>query len=196
VGIAEALAADGDFEVVGEAGDGSQVLPLVRRTRADAVLLDLRMPAMDGFGCLERLRDRHPGVKVVMLASESDPALIAAAFKRGACGYVVKTVEPRDLGPAIREALDGTAYHAAGLPGINDEAVAHAAGLSRREFEIVRAVARGLSNRAIAHELWISEQTVKFHLRNVYRKLGVSNRTEAARWAHDHGIQTGAAPTS
>jgi DNA-binding NarL/FixJ family response regulator len=194
MGIAQALAADGGFEIVGEAGNGAQVLPLVRSRRVDAVLLDLRMPAMDGFRCLERLRARHPGVKVVVIASESDPALIEAAFKRGACGYIVKTVEARDLGAAIREALNGTAFHASGLPGVSDTTVAHAAGLSEREVDVVRAVGRGLSNKAIAHELWISEQTVKFHLRNVYRKLDVSNRTEAARWAHDNGIQTGPPP--
>ena len=84
--------------------------------------------------------------------------------------------------------MDGTAYHALGLPALNESTVARAAGLTERELEIVKAVARGLSNKAISKELWVTEQTVKFHLTNVYRKLGVANRTEAARWAFSHGF--------
>jgi DNA-binding NarL/FixJ family response regulator len=190
VGIRRALEHAGEFEVVGEAHDGSEVLPLVGRTEPDVVLLDLRMPGMDGIECLERLRARHAAVDVVMLANEADPAQIEAAFVRGARGFVVKTIDPDELAPSILDALSSSEPRAYGLAVLNDAVVAATAGLSERELEILRTVSRGLSNKAIARELWISEQTVKFHLTNIYRKLGISNRTEAARWALGRGIHS------
>jgi len=186
-GVRKALEADG-FEIVGEASSGPEVLPLVGRKSPDVVLLDLRMPGMDGLTCLQRIRAEHPEVKVVMCSMSSDPDQIQGAFKRGACGYILKTINPIDLGSAIRQAVEGTAYHALGLPAMNDETVARSAGLTERESEIVKAVARGLSNKAIAAELWITVQTVKFHLTSIYRKLGISNRTEAASWALAKGL--------
>ncbi len=187
-GARTALESEGGFEIVGEARTGPEVLPLVGRTNPDVVLLDLRMPGMDGHDCLQRIRERHPEVKIVMCSMSSDPDQIQSAFMRGACGYVLKTIDPIDLGSAIRQAVNGTAYHALGLPAIDSDAVARTAGLTEREFEVVQAVSRGLSNQAIAQELWVTVQTVKFHLTSIYRKLGVSNRTQAAGWALGKGL--------
>jgi DNA-binding NarL/FixJ family response regulator len=187
-GIRTALQLDGGFEIVGEARTGAEVLPLVGRTDPDVVLLDMRMPGIDGLGCLQRIRAAYPAVKVVICSISTDIDQIQAAFKRGASGYVVKTIVPGDLGPAIRQAVDGTAYHALGLPAISEETAARTAGLSDREAEVLKAVASGLSNKAIAAELWVTAQTVKFHLTSIYRKLGISNRTEAARWALSKGL--------
>jgi DNA-binding NarL/FixJ family response regulator len=186
-GVKHALENDG-FEVVGTASSGSEVLPLVGRTSPEVVLLDLRMPGIDGLGCLQRIREQHPHVKVVMCSMSSDPDQIQGAFKRGACGYILKTINPIDLGSAIRQAVEGTAYHALGLPAMDEESVARTAGLTDRESEVIKAVARGLSNKAIATELWVTVQTVKFHLTSIYRKLGISNRTEAASWALAKGL--------
>jgi DNA-binding NarL/FixJ family response regulator len=187
-GIRRALEGVEGFEIVGEAHTGSQVLPLVGRTNPDVVLLDLRMPQMDGLTCIELIRKRHPKVKVVVLSVFNEPDRIQAALKRGASGYIVKSVNPIDLPSALRQALEGTVYHALGLPEIDEEASAKSAGLTEREIAILKAVARGLSNQAIGKELWVTEQTVKFHLTNIYRKLGVANRTEAARYAYQHGL--------
>jgi DNA-binding NarL/FixJ family response regulator len=187
-GTRAALESEGGFEVVGEVQHGAQVVPVTGRAAPDVVLLDLRMPGMDGLGCLERLQARHPEVKVVMCSVSADPDLIAGAFRRGACGYILKTINPIDLGSAIRQAVEGTTYHALGLPTIDDNTAPRAAGLTDRELEVVRAVARGLSNRDIAAELWVTVQTVKFHLTAVYRKLGITSRTEAARWAFAKGL--------
>jgi NarL family two-component system response regulator LiaR len=187
-GIRRALEAAEDIEIVGEAYSGSQVLPLVSRTSPDVVLLDLRMPEMDGLACLELIRKRHPEVKVVVLSVFSDSEHIETALKRGACGYIVKTVNPIDLPSAIRQVVEGAVYHAVGLPEVDESASARAAGLTDREIAILRAVARGLSNQLIGKELWVTEQTVKFHLTNIYRKLGVANRTEAARYAYQNGL--------
>jgi DNA-binding NarL/FixJ family response regulator len=187
-GIRRALESAEDIEIVGEASMGSQVLPLVRRLNPDVVLLDMRMPQMDGLVCLDGIRKNCPKVKVIVLSVFSDPEHIQAAFRHGASGYIVKSVNPVDLASAIRQAVDGTVFHAIGLPESGDNAVGKANGLTERELSILKAVARGLSNSAIGKELWVTEQTVKFHLTNIYRKLDLANRTEAARYAYEHGL--------
>jgi DNA-binding NarL/FixJ family response regulator len=188
VGIRQMLENDETFEIVGTASSSAEVLPLVARLNPDVLLLDLRMPGIDGLSCVERVRARHPHVKVVLLSAHNDPERIQAAFKRGACGFIIKSIDPVDLASAIRQAVEGTAFHALGLPALDDNPVARAAGLTERELTIMKGVARGLSNQAIGKEVWVTEQTVKFHLTNIYRKLGVSNRTEAARWAFARGL--------
>jgi DNA-binding NarL/FixJ family response regulator len=186
-GIRRALEAADDIEVVGVAYSGAEVLPLVGQKSPDAVLLDIRMPKLDGLACLDRLRSQHPDVKVIMLSVFSDAEHVERALQRGACGYIVKSVSPLDLPSAIRQAVEGTVYHALGMPPA-DVRVGRADGLTEREITIVQAVARGLSNQAIGKQLWVTEQTVKFHLTNIYRKLGVVNRTEAARYAYQSGL--------
>ncbi|MFL5981650.1 MAG: response regulator [Gaiellaceae bacterium] len=187
-GTKQALERAGGFEVVGEAVNGAQVLPLVRRLKPDLVLLDLRMPQMDGLTCLSKIRTEFPDVKVAILSVSQEPDQIQAALKRGASAYIVKTIDPVDLAAALRQALDGNVFTTAGVTEDPALLAAKAAGLTERELEIVRAVARGLSNEAISKEIWLAEQTVKFHLTNIYRKLGVSNRTEAARYAFEEGL--------
>ncbi len=188
-GVRQVLEEDGRFEVVAQAANGADVLALLERTDVEVALLDVRMPGVDGLECLDRIRASHPRVQVVMCSMQADPVQVQAAFRRGACGYVVKNVDPRDLASAIRQAVDGTAFHAQGLPALDDETSGRQLGLSDRELEIMKAVSRGLSNRAIAKELWITEQTVKFHLTNIFKKLGLANRTEAAGWALSKGLQ-------
>jgi DNA-binding NarL/FixJ family response regulator len=187
-GTKQALERAGGFEVVGEAVNGVQVLPLVRRLKPELVLLDLRMPQMDGLTCLAKVRKEFPDVKVAILSVSQDPEMIQTALKRGASAYIVKSIDPEDLAAALRQALDGNVFTTAGVTEDPGERAARDAGLTERELVIVRAVARGLSNEAIAKELWVAEQTVKFHLTNIYRKLGVSNRTEAARYAFEQGL--------
>lgn len=189
-GIREALSGEPDIEIVGEASSGAQVLPLVARTSPDLLLLELRLPELDGLEVLELMQQAHPDVRVAILSVDNDPAKIAAAFERGACAYILKRIDWADLGAALRQAVSGT-FICLGTPAVEAakaEVNGNRAGLSAREVEILQGVARGLSNRAIARELWLSDQTVKFHLHNVYRKLGVSNRTEAARYAFENGL--------
>jgi DNA-binding NarL/FixJ family response regulator len=173
------------IEIVGTANDGRQVVPLITRTNPDIVLLDMRMPEMDGLTCLERIRKQHPRVKVVMLSANDDAERVRAALKRGASAYIVKTVNPLDLPAALRQVVQPTVYF--GLPPEGDDPAA-TAGLTERETAMLRALARGLSNAAISREFWVTEQTVKFHLTNIYRKLGVKNRTEATRYAYQNGL--------
>jgi DNA-binding NarL/FixJ family response regulator len=181
------LALEGtDFEVVAEAKTGAQVLPLVGRCAPDLVLLDILMPEMDGLVCLGKLRARYPDVKIVMLSARDDREMIARALERGASGYIIKRVDPEGLAPALRQVLDGTVVHVA--EPANGEGSVVDAGLSAKERAVLAGLAEGRSNKEIASSLWVTEQTVKFHLTNVYRKLGVANRTEAARWAFEHGL--------
>ena len=188
-GIKHALEEADGFDVVAETNNGSQVLPLVSQTKPDLALLDMRMPGMDGLTCLDRIRARHPEVKVVIFSVSTDPDVIQDVLNRGASAYIVKSVNPVDVPSALRQALEGSVFNAIGLPEkqVADDA-AKAAGLTERETSILKALARGLSNDAIGKELWVAEQTVKFHLTNIYRKLGVSNRTEATRYAYEHGL--------
>lgn len=178
----------GGFEVVAEARSGTEVLAQVGRTQPDVVLLDLSMPGMDGLSCLEQITREHSAVRVVVLSASNSPEQIESAFRRGASGFVVKTIDTHDLLAAIRQSIHGTAYHASGLPALDADSAAKEAGLTQQELRILGAVATGVSNKAIADDLRVSEQAIKFHLTNVYRKLHLANRTEAARWAFQHGL--------
>ena len=186
-GVKRALEETDDFEVVGECSSGSQVLPMVGRTNPDLVLLDLRMPGADGLASLTRIRRQYPDVKVVVLSVSTDENVIQTVLARGASAYIVKSIDPVDLPSVLRQAVEGTVFSAVGVPDPGESA-ARAAGLTERETAILAALGRGLSNEAIGKELWVAEQTVKFHLTNIYRKLGVSNRTEAARLAYQNGL--------
>ena len=181
-----ALADAEGIELVGETSEGTKVVPLAGRLQPDIVLLDFRMPDMDGLAVLDRMRERHPGIKVVMLSGSDDPELIQEALRRGASAFVLKRIDPADLPGAIRQAARGTIF--ATLGAESDEEPAPTAGLTPKERDVLLRMARGLSNAEIGRELWLSQQTVKFHLTNIYRKLGVANRTEAARWAFTHGF--------
>jgi NarL family two-component system response regulator LiaR len=187
-GIKRALESDGGFEIVGETQSGTQVLPLVKLTQPDVVMLDLRMPEVDGLVCLDQIKRRYPETKVIVLSVSADRNLIDNVLKRGASAYIVKSVNPVDLPSVIRQAIEETVYTAIGLPDDPSSRAAKAAGLTERELAILTALARGMSNAAIAKQLWVAQQTVKFHLTNIYRKLGVANRTEAARYAYQQGL--------
>jgi DNA-binding NarL/FixJ family response regulator len=183
-----------DIEVVGAASSGSELLDVTPRLQPDVVLLDLRMPGMDGMTCLDELRARHPDVKVVILSAVDDPELISGALQRGASSYVVKTVDPRDLPAAIRQVMEGTVF--TGGLAVQSADESELGRLTAKEQAVLKALARGLSNRQIARELWLAEQTVKFHLTNIYKKLKVANRTEAARFAYRHGLAKPERPDS
>jgi len=184
--IRMALSNAPDIEIVGETSSGAQVLPLVRQTSPDVVLLDLRMPGMDGLRCLEMLRQRHPEVKAVVLSGSEEPEVIEAAFQRGAAAFIVKRIDPADLPSVIRQAFDGNVFYPVEPKQVAADAVESV--LTQREADILRALADGLSNKQIARQFWLSEQTIKFHLTNIYRKLEVGSRTEAVRHAYEHGL--------
>ena len=193
-GVRRTLADAPGIEIVGEADSGAAVLPLVGRLQPDMVLMDLRMPRMNGFACLEQLRKRYPDVRVVILSAMNDDATIQAALRRGASGFMLKNVNPADLAAAIRAVAEETVFCAFGTPAADPNEIGRSVGLTERETEILRALAKGMTTESIGRELWVSVPTVKFHLRNLYRKLGVKNRTCAARWAYENGLSSQLGP--
>ena len=191
-GIQRALDGGDGIECVGEVESGSQLVTRVARLQVDLVLLDLHLPGIDVQTALDRIRDTDPDVRVIVLASHASPEEMRRVCDGGASGVILKAIAVEDLAGAIRQIVKGTAFSALGVPTSRLSAGANA-GLTPREQQILLAVGRGKSNKVIARELFVTEQTVKFHLTNVYRKLSLSNRTEAARWAYQHGLNDAAA---
>ena len=186
-GIRQILEETHDMKVVGQASSGTEALSLIARTDPHLVLMDIRMPGLDGLACLDRIRKKHPSVKVIMLSASTDEAQVTAALKRGATAYIVKNIDPIDLPSAIRQAHRQTVFQLVGEV-LEQNGNCAAPDLTERELTILSAMARGLSNQAISKELWVTEKTVKFHLTNIYRKLGVTSRTAAACYAHQQGL--------
>ena len=142
---------------------------------------------MDGLRCLELLRERHPEVKTIVLSGSDDPAAVEASFARGAVAFIQKNIDPADLAAVIRQAIAGNVFYATA----NASPVAAAQrdwDLTPRETEILHALAEGRSNKQMAQHFWLSAQTIKYHLTNIYRKLGVDSRTQAVRLAYEHGL--------
>jgi DNA-binding NarL/FixJ family response regulator len=188
--VQRSLEKDEGFQVVATTNSGAEVSDLVARHRPDLVVMDLRMPGVDGLQALDQIRARDKEVKVVMLSASERPEEIQSALSRGADGFILKSVDPVDLPAALRQVHAGTVFRP-GMTGNAPASPAQEAGLTEREVTLVQALARGLSNKQISQELWITEQTVKFHLRNIFRKLDVTSRTAAARWAHENGVAGG-----
>jgi DNA-binding NarL/FixJ family response regulator len=183
-----------DVVLVGEVSNGNDLLPLMARVASDFVLLDVQLPGLDGLGCLEALAKRHPQVKVAMLSAVEDPQVIESAFRRGARGYILKSVNPFDLPAAVRQIVDESVIHRPLASQEGSARSARPAGLSKKELGVLVELCHGHTNKQIATRLWLSEQTVKFHLRNIYRKLEIKNRTEALSYAYEHDLAAISAP--
>ncbi|MEU6778333.1 response regulator transcription factor [Nonomuraea angiospora] len=183
-----------DVEVVGDAGDGEQALRLVAELRPDVVLMDLRMPVMDGVEATRRIARAHPEVAVVVLTTYDDDRSVDSALLAGACGYLTKDAGRVEIAAALRSAAAGQSTFSAAVSRRLVDALSRAApppvsacpdGLTVREVEVLRLVAGGMSNAEIGSALFIAETTVKTHINNAFAKIGVRNRTEAAAYARD-----------
>jgi len=191
-----------DIEVVAEAGDGEQAVDAATRTDPDVILLDLVMPRLDGVGALKRLQGSR--ARIIVLTSFGDDDKLFAALRAGAAGYLLKDVQPPELAAAIRTVHSGEALLApavatmlveqlaaedgAAAPGAGAAAREERAHLTPRELEVLAELTRGRANKAIAFELGVSERTVKTHVSNILGKLGLSDRTQAAVYAVEHGL--------
>jgi DNA-binding NarL/FixJ family response regulator len=190
-GLRAIIEAAGDLSVVGEAADGRDIVDVVRDLAPDVVLMDLSMPQVGGIEATTAMRSAGVDVPVVVLTSFAESEHVTAALSAGAVGYLLKDSEPADVVRAIRAAADGNApidprVARALLPSATVQD--GSAGLSAREREVLGLVAKGMANKQVARALGISERTVKVHLGNVFRHIGVADRTSAALWARDHGI--------
>jgi NarL family two-component system response regulator LiaR len=178
-----------DMTVVGEAASGEQALALVAGVRPDVVLLDLVLPGMSGVETARRLRLAHPEVKVVVLTSFAGQDSVLPAVRAGVAGYLLKDVGPAELAEALRSVhAGGSPLHPAVAATVLRQVTSDVDPLTPREREVLRLIARGLSNRLIARELVLSEKTVKTHVSAVLAKLGVADRTQAALLAVRDGL--------
>jgi DNA-binding NarL/FixJ family response regulator len=181
------------IHVVGKSTSTSEAFAAVERHRPDLLITDLGMDAADdrpGLALIAHARAALPSIRVVVLSIEADPRVIDHALAAGVSAYVMKTAHADDLASAVRQTFSHSVYLSGGasVAAPARQAVESAPELTRRELEILRLVAEGHSNSQLAKMLWVTEQTVKFHLSNIYRKLEVANRTEASRWAQVHGL--------
>jgi DNA-binding NarL/FixJ family response regulator len=189
-GLRGMLESQPDFEVVGEAGDGSEAVQQVENLKPDIVLMDLRMPVMDGVTALGEIKANNPEVQVLVLTTYDSDADILPAIEAGAAGYMLKDSSKEELYDGIRAAARGETVLA---PAVAARLVGRMRApaeekLSSREVEVLQLVAEGASNSEIAQQLHISQATVKSHLVNIFRKLGVSDRTAAVTMALRKGI--------
>jgi len=181
--------------VLGKATRSSSALAFLSDSAPDLLITGIRMPEgeMDGISLVREALQLAPSMKAIVLSMYEDRAHVEAAFAAGAAAYVLKSANPDDLRSAIRQAFEPSLFLASdfmnGAPEPAEKGPVDA-GLTRREVEILQLVAEGYSNAQLAKMLWVTEQTVKFHLSNIYRKLGVANRTEASRWAQLNGLLT------
>jgi DNA-binding NarL/FixJ family response regulator len=201
-GLVALLGTVPEIEVVASAANGEEAIRLVAETDPDALLLDLHMPVLDGIEATRQLARQHPGVAVVVLTTYVDDSSVLAALQAGARSYLTKDADCADIVQALRSAATGLSVidpaaraallAAAGsrpenLPGQKlPEKLPD--GLTLREAEILSMIARGMTNPAIAAELYISTQTIKTHINRIFAKTGSANRTAAVRYARDHHL--------
>jgi DNA-binding NarL/FixJ family response regulator len=178
------------IHVIGKVTSPEAALKLLDSEKPAALVASVELPGcdMDGVECLRRARERSPGLRIVAFSTHHDPFHLSAAATAGADAYLPKTAAASEVAATIHDCLaNGNAYKRNACSREPDEATTVPA-LTARELEMVHLVARGYTNAQIAERLWVTKWTVKFHLVNAYRKLGVSNRTQAARYLFDHGL--------
>ncbi|MEU7856952.1 response regulator transcription factor [Nonomuraea sp. NPDC049141] len=201
VGLRLVLSSESDIEVVGEASDGVEALDLVARTRPDVVLIDVRMPKMDGLEASRRLVRDHPESKVVVLTTFDEDAHVAAAMRAGVSGFLLKVAPPEHLVEAVRTVAAGgglldpavTLRVIAAFAGQPDPAsatsrAAELDSLTGRETDVLKLLAQGLTNTQIAARLFLGEATVKTHLSRVLMKLDLTTRVQAVVFAFESGL--------
>ncbi len=193
-GLKSMLESNADMQVVGEAENGQQAIAQIPEIHPDLVLMDIRMPVMDGVAATQLITQQFPDVKILVLTTFDDDDYIAQAMKLGARGYLLKDTEPEELALAIYSVSKGHTHFGPGLfekmltaatpAAPNSEPPPELAELTHRELEVLRLIASGANNREIAQTLFLSENTVKNYVTNILSRLNLRDRTQAALLAH------------
>lgn len=182
-GLRSLLAAEPDIQVLATATDGERLLDAVRRFLPDVVITDVQMPFKSGLDCVAEIRRITPQTRILILTAFTDGQIFQAVLQSGADGLLLKTDPPQQTVQAVRLVMAGQlVFPAAARRWLHSPGAEPVTALSEREEEVLSLVAEGLSNKQIARQLHISSNTVKYHLQNIFSRLGVSNRTEASRW--------------
>lgn len=192
-GLRTFLGTQPDIEVLGEAANGEQAVEFVTSSPADVVLMDLVMPGIDGIEATRRIVEMSPATKVIVLTSYADDERVFPAIKAGAWGYLLTYVEPSELAEAIRKVFKGESLlhptiAARLMQEVSQSERTTVGALTDRELEVLKLIARGMSNREIASDLTLSEKTVKTHVSNILAKLHLADRTQAALYAVRRGL--------
>lgn len=184
-----------DMDIVGEASNGKEAVDLTATLKPDIVLMDLVMPEMDGIQATKRIKAKYPQIQILMLTSFSDRDHVIPALKAGAAGYQLKDIEPDDLAEAIRKLMRGeNTLHPEATSQLQKEVEVTPLSpheehpLTPREQDVLSELTKGKSNREIASSLFVTEKTVKTHISNIFVKLQVQDRTQAALYAVKHGL--------
>ncbi len=196
-GLSRILSSDPQLEVVGIAHNGEEALEMIRATHPELVLMDLKMPVMNGVIATRKIREAFPEIYVLVLTTYDDDEWIFDALRGGAAGYLLKDTPPKDLINAIKGTLEGKTYIDPSVGGKvltqisakkKPESLPSTFSLSDREFEVLNLVAQGLTNADIAQKLFLTEGTVRNYTSEIFKKLGVSDRTQAAIVAIRYGL--------
>jgi DNA-binding NarL/FixJ family response regulator len=193
--IAIALRKSGEFQLLGPVDARAATVEKIVEGAPEVILIDQADPIERTVALIQQVRQEHENIAIIVLTLSPEPVALDAVFAAGATGAISKAANPVALATLIRETIDRRILHVHRPPGhvpVQGQGPALAEGpdplLSNRELEVLKLVAGGATNGEIARKLWVTEQTVKFHLSNVYRKIGVANRTEASRYAHVNGL--------
>jgi DNA-binding NarL/FixJ family response regulator len=191
-GLRGIFSAEADFEVIGEAANGAEAVTLAAALDPDVVLMDLRMPTVDGVTAIRRMADRQLRARVLVLTTYDTDSDVLPAIEAGATGYLLKDAAREELFRAVRAAARGEAVLAPSVASklMHQMRAPVPEQLSQRELEVLTLIARGGTNREVAKQLFVSEATVKTHLIHIYGKLGVSDRAAAVATAFDRGLLT------
>ncbi len=178
----------GHYEVVGEAYSGTEVLKLLPHVKPDVIIMDINMPGLDGIQCTKLIKEKHPGIKVLILTMYNERTFVNQLIVAGADGCLLKSKGSKEVLAAVERLADNKSYFDSVGDFVSGDANPGQVKLGEREVEVIKLVCKGLTTAQAADKMSISEETVKTHRRNIFKKLGINNVTQLCRFAMNNGL--------